>query len=132
MTLADTSVWIDSFHGGRCKDTVSLLIDQGELCVNDVILAELLPSIEQRGEDELRSLLLSVPKLQLQVDWPSLVFMQTENLRHGINKVGLPDLMIAQNAMQNHVRLFSCDKHFRLMAALFPIPLLGGASGDEG
>ena len=132
MTLADTSVWIDYFHNGITADLVEDLISLNELCVNDVILAELLPSIEQRGEDELRSLLLSVPKLQLQIDWPELVFMQAENLRHGINKVGLPDLMIAQNAMQNHVRLFSCDKHFRLMAALFPIPLFDELSADEG
>ena len=41
--------------------------------------------------------------------------MQTENIRNGINKVGLPDLMIAQNAIQSNAKLFSIDRHFELM-----------------
>lgn len=49
--------------------------------------------------------------------------MQTENLQNGINKVGLADLMIAQNAMQNEIPLFSGDRHFQLMAAVMPLPL---------
>ena len=49
MILVDTSVWIDCFHGGSCKVVMNELIDQNEVCVNDVILAELLPSIQHRG-----------------------------------------------------------------------------------
>ena len=123
MTLVDTSVWIDCFHGRRHMETVNKLIDLNELCVNDVILAELIPSINQRREFELKELLLSIPKLQLRIDWNDLVSMQTENLRNGINKVGMADLMIAQNAMQNGVSLFSCDRHFQLMSAIMPLPL---------
>lgn len=44
---------------------VNKLIDLGLLCTNDVILSELIPSINHRGEYELRELILSVPKLQL-------------------------------------------------------------------
>ena len=61
MTLVDTSVWIDCFRGGNCKSIVNELIDQKELFINDVILAELLSSIGLRNEFELRSLLLTVP-----------------------------------------------------------------------
>lgn len=99
------------------------LIDEGELCTNDIILAELLPSINHRNENELKSLLLAVPRLQTWIDRGELVALQTENLRQGINKVGIPDLMIVQNAMQNSVPLFSCDKHFVLMEKIFPITL---------
>ena len=60
-------------------------------------------------------LLLAVPKLQMNVDWSGLIAMQTENIRNGINKVGLPDLMIAQNAIQSNAKLFSIDRHFELM-----------------
>lgn len=123
MTLADTSVWIDSFHGGDSKDIMNLLIANEELCINDVVLAELLPSINQRGEKELQELLLAVPRLPLAIDWNEIVNMQTENLRHGINKVGLPDLLIAQNAIQQNVRIFSCDKHFSLMGGVLNLPL---------
>ena len=123
MTLVDTSVWIDYFRNGITADMVDTLIKEDELCINDVILAELIPSINQRREFELKGLFLSIPKLQLRIDWDGLVSMQTENLRNGINKVGIADLMIAQNAMQNGIPLFSCDRHFQLMSAIMPLPL---------
>ena len=123
MILADTSVWIDCFHGGQCTEKINKLIDLGLLCTNDVILAELIPSINHRCEYELRDLILSVPRLRLQICWKEIISMQTENLKNGINKVGLADLIIAQNAMQHGVPLFSCDKHFQLMASLFPLSL---------
>ena len=123
MILVDTSIWIDYFRNGNTADALDKLIESDMICINDVILSELLPSINQRHEEELKELLLSFPKLQMKIDWNEIVFMQTENLRNGINKVGLPDLMIAQNAIQNNVKLFSCDKHFQLIKNLFPLYL---------
>ena len=123
MILVDTSVWIDGFRGGIYKNVLVRLIDYGELCVNDVILAELLPSIRHRGEHHLELLLTALPRLQMMTDWGELIMMQTENLRHGINKVGLPDLMIVQNAIQHNVRLLSSDKHFSLMEKIFNFDL---------
>ncbi|MBO4727278.1 MAG: PIN domain-containing protein [Spirochaetaceae bacterium] len=123
MILVDTSIWIDYFRNGSTADTLDKLIESDMICINDVILSELLPSISQRHEEELKELLLSFPKLQMKIDWNEIVFMQTENLCNGINKVGLPDLMIAQNAIQNKVKLFSCDRHFQLIKNLFPLQL---------
>lgn len=124
MVLVDTSVWIDYFRNGITADVLDNLIDCGDLCINDLILAELLPSARHRKENDLAALLCAVPKLQMHIDWDEIILMQTTNLSHGINNVGIPDLMIAQNALQNNVRLFSCDKHFLLMSSLFPIQLL--------
>ena len=126
MILIDTSVWIDYFRNGATADAVDVLLRNNSICVNDLILAELLPSIILRGEDELRGLLLSIPRLQLQIDWNELVYMQSQNLQHGINKVGIPDLIIAQNAIQNNVKLFTCDKHFSLMQESFPLSVFKG------
>ena len=123
MILVDTSIWIDYFRNGSTADALDKLIESDMICINDVILSELLPSINQRHEEELKELLLSFPKLQMKIDWNEIVFMQTENLRNGINKVGLPDLMIAQNTIQNKVKLFSCDRHFQLIKNLFPLQL---------
>ena len=123
MILVDTSIWIDYFRNGNTADALDKLIESDMICINDVILSELLPSINQRHEEELKELLLSFPKLQMKIDWNEIVFMQTENLRNGINKVGLPDLMIAQNTIQNKVKLFSCDRHFQLIKNLFPLQL---------
>ncbi len=99
------------------------LIDHGSICINDIILAELLPSIRKRGETELENLLNLLPKIPMQIDWNSLICMQTENLKHEINKVGLPDLMIAQNALQNGVTLFSLDRHFELIGDILSLQL---------
>ena len=43
----------------------------------------------------------------LRVDWDDLIKMQIACLKHGINKVGIPDLMIAQHAIQNHLELYT-------------------------
>lgn len=123
MTLVDTSVWIDGFHGGKSLDALNALIDRREICVNDLILSELVPSIRVRKEKELEDLLYLLPRVPMQIDWNGIVSMQTENLKHGINKVGLPDVIIAQNAMQNGVQLLSLDKHFELMAKIVPLQL---------
>ena len=93
------------------------------LCTNDVILAELIPSINHRCEYEPGTSFFPFPGSGLRIGWKEIISMQTENLRNGINKVGLADLIIAQNAMRHGVPLFSCDKHFLLMASLFPMHL---------
>ena len=123
MILIDTSAWIDSFRGGNSKIILKELLQGGQACINDIILAELLPLIKQRHEMELEILLRALPKFQVFIDWNELITMQAHNLRHGINRVGLPDLMIAQNAIQNNITLFSLDKHFSLMSEIMPIRL---------
>jgi hypothetical protein len=123
MTLVDTSVWIDGFHGGKFSGVIKNLIDRCEICINDLILSELIPSIRVRKEKELENLLYLLPRVPMQIDWNGIVSMQTENLKNGINRVGLPDIMIAQNAMQNGVQLLSMDKHFELMAKVVPLQL---------
>lgn len=55
-----------------------------------LILAELLPSIRKRGDTELENLLNLLPKIPMQIDWNSLIYMQTKNLKHGINKMAYP------------------------------------------
>lgn len=126
MVLVDTSVWIDYFHNGINSTHLDSLIDSGKACVNDLILTELVPSIRHRKETELEHLLLQVPKVSMSIDWTSLISMQTENLKHGVNRVGIPDLMIAQNAIQNDLALYSLDKHFSLMKEFLSLKLFEG------
>ncbi len=126
MVLVDTSVWIDYFHNGINSTHLDSLIDSGKVCVNDLILTELVPSIRHRKEAELEHLLLQVPKVSMSIDWASLISMQTENLKHGVNRVGIPDLMIAQNAIQNDLALYSLDKHFSLMKEFLSLKLFEG------
>ncbi|MCQ2105467.1 MAG: PIN domain-containing protein [Fibrobacter sp.] len=126
MVLVDTSVWIDYFHNGINSTHLDSLIDSGKVCVNDLILTELVPSIRHRKETELEHLLLQVPKEAMNIDWSQLISMQTENLKHGVNRVGIPDLMIVQNAEQNDMELYSLDKHFKLMSQFRPLKIFEG------
>ena len=49
--------------------------------------------------------------------------LQETCIRSGIDKVGVPDLMVAQQAMRLDVPLFSIDKHFALIAQIAPLRL---------
>jgi hypothetical protein len=60
-------------------------------------------------------LLEAIDNIKLDIDWQELSEFQYMNIRHGINNVGIPDLVILQNVMHNDLELFSLDKHFILM-----------------
>ena len=123
MVLVDSSVWIEYFKGNKKTLSLNDLIDSNTVCINDLILSELIPSINHKKETDLKELLFSVEKITLQVNWNSIIHMQTLNLRNGINKIGIADLIIAQNAMDNEIELFTLDKHFSLMSELHGIKI---------
>lgn len=121
--LVDTSVWISFFRGEPQSKPLQDLIDYNLLCTNHLILAELVPSLLARNEREVVSLLESIYLLDLNINWKEIVAFQVKNLQNGVNKVGIPDLIILQNALQHRVPIFTLDKHFREMAVLFPVTL---------
>lgn len=120
LILVDTSVWIDYFRGKETE--LDYMIDNGLVVTNTVILAELLPAIRLRKEFELAELLQEVRSLPLQISWDEIMQMQLTCLQAGANGVGIPDLMIAQNAIQHDCRVYSVDKHFRLMRDALSLP----------
>ncbi len=121
--LVDSSVWIEYFRGGNVIDAMDWLIDENLIVTNDLVLAEILPPLHIKRQHALVSLLGEIPLLPLEIDWKGIVQLQVKCLANGINKVGVPDLIIAQNAMQKSATLFSLDKHFRLLAGLVPLSL---------
>lgn len=48
------------------------------------------------------------------------------NLKNGINKVGIPDLIIIQQVVDQKISLFSFDKHFKLMQNHLTFDLMTG------
>lgn len=123
MVLIDSSVWIEYFKGAESALPLNGLIDTNNICVNDLILAELIPSINHKKEKTLKQLLMTITKIRININWNNIIYMQTQNLRHGINKVGIADLIITQNAIENDLELFAIDKHFALMAELHGLKL---------
>jgi len=123
MVLVDTSVWIEYFKGNSISLPLVKLIDFNNICINDLILAELIPSINHKKEDELKEILYNISKVIIEINWINIIHMQTQNLKNGINKVGISDLIIAQNAIDNDIEIYAIDKHFRLMSEIHPIKI---------
>lgn len=113
--LVDTSIWISFFKGDDSGRALFPLLESNQVCINDLILSEIVPSLRLRKENHLETLLQSIERIELRIVWSQIIEMQTLNLRNGINKVGIPDLIIAQNAIQNDFSLMSLDKHFLMM-----------------
>jgi predicted nucleic acid-binding protein len=126
MVLIDSSVWIDYFKGLESALPLNVLIDSNKICINDLILAELIPSINHKKEDHLKGLLQTITKIKIDINWNQIVYMQTINLKNGINKVGIADLIITQNAIENDIVFFALDKHFQLMSELHGLKLFIG------
>jgi len=114
--LVDSSIWIDYFRGTWTDDRMDWLIDEGVIATNELILSELLPRLIIQSR--LAALLKEIPRLPLAVDWNGIVEDQVRCIRHGVNNVGIPDLIIAQNAKQHGAALYTRDHHFILIAEL--------------
>ena len=124
--LVDSSIWIEYFNASK-KINCSLLdemLDSKLVCTNDLILAELLPFLKIKKQNELIDLLNYVTKIPLIIDWPGIINFQESNLKHGINKVGIPELIIMQNVIRNNLKLYSLDNHFTLMRKYFHFALI--------
>jgi predicted nucleic acid-binding protein len=116
--LVDTSAWIDYFRGGTDSSRLDVLIEEDLIVTNDLLLAELVPFLKVRNQRKLIELLSSVRRLTLEIDWREIIELQTRCLRQGLNGIGIPDLIIAQNAKQHGCEVFSLDGHFVLLRKL--------------
>jgi len=122
--LVDSSVWIDYFKSGENSASLDMLIDENLIVINDIILAELVPFLRVRKQAKIISLLGVLEKLPLQIEWAEIIEFQVNCLEAGLNGLGIPDLLIAQNARQNQCGLYSLDKHFRLLSQVVQVDLL--------
>ena len=113
--LVDTSVWVEYFREGRHSEKLDFLIDENLLVTNDLILAELVPFLKIQNQKKIIDLLFKINKLDLLIDWNQVIEYQYKCLKHGLNGVGIPDLLIAQNAKQNNCQIYSLDIHFTRM-----------------
>ena len=113
--LGDTSIWVEYFRTGDNSEKLDFLIDENLIVTNDLILAELIPFLKIQNQRKLINLLLDINRFDLSVNWNQIIEYQYKCLKNGLNGIGIPDLIIAQNAKQNHCEIYSLDNHFRLM-----------------
>ncbi len=121
--LVDTSIWIDYFKGGDDSTDLSPLIDENLVVTNDIILAELVPYLKIKKQVAVVRLLQEINRLPIQINWDEIVEFQVRCLKAGANGVGIPDLIIAQNAKVNNCKIYSLDKHFRLLKQVINVKL---------
>ncbi|HBQ60015.1 MAG TPA: PIN domain nuclease [Balneolaceae bacterium] len=112
--LVDSSVWIDYFKNGNYPE-LDFLIEEELACINELILTEIAPLLKKKKKDDLLEGLRAIEKIPLNIDWEIIRHYQLANLKTGINKVGIPDLIILQQVIDEKISLFSLDKHFRMM-----------------
>ena len=110
--LVDSSIWISYFRTGHREDVLDFLIEENLIVINDIVLAELVPFLKIQNKLKLIRHLNSIEKLPLSIDWENIISTQTKCLKTGVSGIGIPDLIIAQNAIQHKVCVFSEDKHF--------------------
>lgn len=122
--LIDSSVWIDYFRGGSESENLELFISQNVVCTNDLILAELIPFLMQKKEQKLIKLLKEITKIPLDINWQNIVNYQYKCIRNGINKIGIPDLIIVDNVIRNDIVLYSLDKDFKLINSIIPFEMM--------
>ena len=121
--LVDTSIWIEYFRSGNNSEKLDFLIDENIVVINDLILAELVPFLKVRNQRRVIDLLHNIKKLKLSINWDQLIDFQFKCLKIGLSRIGIPDLIVAQNAMQNGAEIYSHDSHFRLMKDILDLHL---------
>ena len=122
--LVDTSIWIEYFKTGNNSEKLDFLIDENLIVTNDLIFAELVPFLRVRNQRKIIKLLNNIIKLELSVNWNQIIEFQFKGLKNGLNGIGIPDLIVAQNAIQNHCAIYTADKHFELMKNILKLQLM--------
>ena len=121
--LVDTSIWVEYFRSENNSEKLDFLIDENIVVINDLILAELVPFLKLRNQMKVIDLLHNIRRLKLSINWNQIIDFQFKCLRQGLNGIGIPDLIIAQNARQNGAEIYSHDNHFRLMKDILELHL---------
>ena len=122
--LVDTSIWTEYFRSGNNSEKLDFLIDENLIVINDLILAELVPSLKVRNQRKIVQLLYNINRLELSINWDQIIEFQFKCLKNGLNGIGIPDLIVAQNAKQNRCKIYSLDNHFSLMEDILELQLL--------
>ncbi len=80
-----------------------------------MILTELLPLLIVKKENEVAKLLKSIKNNIMHPDWEEIIAYQVYCWKSGSTGIGIPDLLISQNSIQNNIPVYSIDKHFKFM-----------------
>lgn len=124
--LIDTSVWIEYFgkSGSEVSGYLKNILVEERAAITGIITLEL-----QRGaagETELKFLERFLTAIHYvltkEESYKNAGLMGYHLSKKGIN-IGTVDLLIAQTAIENNIPLYTLDRHFKEIAAHFPLSL---------
>ncbi|GHV85999.1 twitching motility protein PilT [Spirochaetia bacterium] len=119
--LVDSCIWIDFFNHKKHFEAISELLTNNMVNTNKIILAELIPTARKNKENSFLECLSGIDIIPLDTDWDEIMEIQYQCIQSGINKLGLLDIVIAQNAKQNDVEIFSTDNHMKSLTKIMGI-----------
>jgi predicted nucleic acid-binding protein len=124
QVLVDTFVWIEYFSGKKIAERVDSLIDEKLICSNKIILCELIPFLYIKKELELIDSLRAIPEIPLTINWEKIIEHQTRIIKNNIKRVGIPDLIILDNVIQNNLTLFTFDHSLLQLKSIIKFDIL--------
>ena len=124
--LIDSCIWIDFFNKNKHRELLEWISNNFSLSTNYCILSEVVPGLIHSKKKEAANLLLTQRKLELKIEWPEIIELQVHFLKYGLNKIGVVDLIIIQNAIQNNSAIASIDKHMKKMCNKMKIKVIEG------
>lgn len=115
--VLDSCLWIEIERGNpKVLSIVQPLIDKNEVCLVDVIVAEVLRGTKTR-KDYLKLKEAFSHFSQLSTSWAAVAELAFEACRKGFQPP-LIDLYIAQCVLENNKTLLTQDKHFPQIAKI--------------
>lgn len=121
MVIADTSVWIPYFTdpGSAEKQAIDALMDERELALVGVVLAELLQGC--RASKESQEILEAFTALDFldstRSNWQRAGELSASLRRNGIT-IPLTDILIAALALEHNCLVYTLDPHFAQIPGL--------------
>jgi predicted nucleic acid-binding protein len=119
--IIDSNIWIEFFNKRNYFESVSELLINNNVFINKIILAELIPSARSKKETEFIECLSGIETLKLNINWDEITEIQFQCIKNGINKLGLLDIAIVQNAKQNNLGIFTINRHMILLCNLLGV-----------
>jgi len=121
--LCDTSALIEYFDGNPLFSFVGNLVFNDLLVINEVVLTEFLPSLIKDEIFRIAAIANKIERIPMNINWKEISDYKIMLMKNGHPRVGILDLLIAQNCIQNDVEVISHDKHFEVMAKFLPLKL---------
>ncbi|TAK59772.1 PIN domain-containing protein [Methylobacter sp.] len=119
LVLVDTCAWIDflRYQEGKLGNQVAFLIENNQVAITGVIIAELLQGAKtEKQQQQINLLINSVTSFPTQeFDWVSAGLLLQELRSRGIT-LPLTDALIAVIAQRFQAKVLTIDKHFHHLA----------------